>query len=266
MEKSTRENENKNIESSDKKSEFLQVEDKKEQSINNDPELDISSESFNPLKALYAPDYRVTEKEPKVIYQNMAAFETALKKVGIMGLGKKPKNTEASGSKTQNPFLMKDETTQRRFQDHQMAIRTGPRVKTKHQRNLLMQMEQAQGPLKHLQLLIKENVTARVVIRREHGIKGYVEGIIKMFDRHWNLLMVNVVECLEYRKYKYGEDKLVTHQEPQDCTKLLQQLGIILPQQNVKSLGRKHVEIKRHLPQLLLRGEHIVLISAKRNS
>ncbi|XP_073846384.1 uncharacterized protein [Musca autumnalis] len=44
-------------------------------------ELDITSENFNPLRCLYANDFRVTEKQPKVIYQNMAAFETALKKL-----------------------------------------------------------------------------------------------------------------------------------------------------------------------------------------
>lgn len=240
--------------------------DKEEKPKEKDPELDITSESFNPLKALYAPEYRVTEKQPKIIYQNMAAFETALKKVGIMGLGKKPKNIEASGSKdgkNKNPFLVSEETTQRRFQQHQLAIKTEARVKNKHRRNLLMQMAQAEGPLKHVQLFMKEGRKVKVLIRKEHGIKGYVEGIIKIFDRHWNLLMVDVLECLEQRKYKYVEDKLVTHIEAQNCSYRLQQLGILLPQQIVKSMDRKRVEIKRHLPQLLLRGEHIVLISAK---
>ncbi|XP_065368618.1 U7 snRNA-associated Sm-like protein LSm11 [Calliphora vicina] len=268
MEQLTKENEDKPTTSKSNlpTSETQKVEGKVEKPHSNNAELDITSESFNPLKALYAPEYRVTEKQPKIIYQNMAAFETALKKVGILGLNKKPKNPQASGSKDgkhKNPFLVEEEKTQRRFQDHQLAIRTEAKVKNKHQRNLLMQMAQSEGPLKQLQQFAKEGNTIRVLVRREHGIKGYVEGVLKMFDRHWNLLLVDVLECLEQRKYKYVDDKLVTHQVPQDCSHILQQLGITLPQQSVKSLGRKRVEIKRHLPQLLLRGEHVVLVSAK---
>lgn len=249
--------------SSPPKIELKKVEDKNERPTTNDKELDITSEDFNPLKALYAPDFRATEKVPKIIYQNMAAFETALKKFGILGLNKKPINIQASGSKNKNTLLVKEEKTQRRFEEHQMAIRTQSKVKTKHQRNLLAQMNQADGPLKQLQQFVSDGRTIKVLIRKEHGIKGYVEGVLKMFDRHWNLLLVDVMECLEQRKYKYAENKLVTHQEPQDCYNILQQLGIKLPKQSVKSLGRKRIEIKRNLPQLMLRGEHVVLVSAK---
>ncbi|XP_023297104.2 U7 snRNA-associated Sm-like protein LSm11 [Lucilia cuprina] len=229
-----------------------------------DEELNIASEHFNPLKALYDPNYRVTEKQPKIIYQNMAAFETALKKFGIMGLNKKPKTNLAADSKdNKNPLLVEEERTQRRFQEHQMAIRTQAKVKQKHQRNILIQMAQSEGPIKQLQQFVKESRRIRVLVRKEHGIKGYIEGELKMFDRHWNLLLTDVLECLEQRKYKYAEDNLVNHQQPEDCSYVLDQLGITLPQQSVKSLSRKRVEVKRHLPQLLLRGEQVVLISAK---
>ena len=233
-----------------------------------DLELDVTSDAFNPLKALYATDYKVTEKPPKIIYQNMAAFETALKKVGIWNLNKRVNPPPgASGSnvspKKKNPFLVKEDTAQRRFQDYQLAIKTQPKVRSKHKRNLLMQMAQAEGPLKQLQHFVNEGKTVKVIIRKEHGIKGFVEGVLHMFDRHWNLLLTNVEECLEQRKYKYIEDKLVCSQPSQDCSNLLKELGITLPKQTAKSLGRKRVEIRRYLPQLFLRGEHVVLVSAK---
>lgn len=252
-------------ESSHKKPEATLEENKAENISKSDEELDVTSEVFNPLKALYAPDYRVTQKQPKIVYQNMAAFETALKKVGIMGLNSKARNEQPSGSsETKNKkTLVREEQTQRRFKDYQMPIKTEIKVKKKHHRNLIMQMSQSEGPFKKLQEWVLNERSVKVIVRKEHGIKGYVEGKIKMFDRHWNLLLVDVLECLEMRKYKYAENKLVMHTEPQDCSELLKNLGIKLPEQSVKSLGRKKVEIKRHLPQLMLRGEHVVLMSAK---
>lgn len=40
-----------------------------------DPELDVRSERFNPLKALYSPDTPVPLKDVK-IYDNVAQFES----------------------------------------------------------------------------------------------------------------------------------------------------------------------------------------------
>lgn len=251
-----------------------QLQKEKEETVEDQPlkdlELDVTSEAFNPLKALYAIDYKVTQKAPKIIYQNMAAFETALKKVGIWNLNKRDDPLGASGSnvdlKKKNPFLVKEDSTQRRFQDHQLAIKTQSKVKNRHQRNIMTQMAQVEGPLKQLQQYVNDGKTVKVIIRKEHGIKGYVEGVLRMFDRHWNLLLTNVEECLEQRKYKYIDNKMICLQPAQDCCYILSQLGINLTKQTVKSLGRKRVEIRRHLPQVFLRGEHVVLVAAKAKS
>lgn len=44
-----------------------------------DPELDIRSEHFNPLRALYAPEIFIPVKNPP-LYNNLAHFESAMKR------------------------------------------------------------------------------------------------------------------------------------------------------------------------------------------
>jgi len=68
----------------------------KEDACSHNPELDVCSDQFNPLRALYEPNYKVTDVVPKVLYQNLAAFESALKKFGIWQLNKRQK-PEAGG-------------------------------------------------------------------------------------------------------------------------------------------------------------------------
>ncbi|XP_073811860.1 U7 snRNA-associated Sm-like protein LSm11, partial [Musca autumnalis] len=232
-------------------------------------ELDITSENFNPLRCLYANDFRVTEKQPKVIYQNMAAFETALKKVGVWDVGKRPKNQKqgdnfsGTSKDTSKTTLVEEEKSHRRFQEHQMAIRTKAKIKNKHTRNILTQMKNDEGPLKALNGYIASGERVHVKVRKEKGIRGYVEGVLKIYDRHWNLLLTEVEECYTQRKHTFCQDNIVlpTNQNPNvDCSQRLHELGIKLPKQIVKSLNRKTVEIKRFLPQILLRGEHVVLV------
>lgn len=46
-----------------------------------DPELDIRSEYFNPLKALYAPEIQYPIANPR-LYNNVAQYEAAMKREG----------------------------------------------------------------------------------------------------------------------------------------------------------------------------------------
>uniref|UniRef100_A0A1B0ACU4 Uncharacterized protein n=1 Tax=Glossina pallidipes TaxID=7398 RepID=A0A1B0ACU4_GLOPL len=193
-----------NDQSKSQEEETKREEEKTDQSSSStdSQELDIASDLFNPLKALYAKDYRITVKNPKIIYQNFAAFESALKKVGIYGLNKPPnKDATPSTSKAGDEPL-------RRFQNYQLPVKSQPQMKKR--RNLFTQMTQSSGPLK----------------------------------------------CYQQRKFKYADQKLPLLKAPEDCSRRLRKLGLTLPLQNAKSLNRKTVEIKRHTPQLLLRGEH----------
>lgn len=247
-----------------------------------DLELDVGSERFNPLRALYEPNYKITDTAPKVLYQNLAAFESALKKFGVWQLNKRKKSessgsvasqpTPASGShqtvekKTKSiPKLANLEVPQRRFELHQM-----PTLKTsskKHRRNIFTYMDTSAGPLALLRSCVpssnKTQPTAasriRVVVRKQGQVGGSVEGELVAYDKQWNLLLRNATETWRRRKHNYGHQNICD--ESVDCSERLMELGISLPKLIVKSLNRKNVEIKRYLPQVLIRGENVVLVS-----
>lgn len=61
-----------------------------------DPELDIRSEKFNPLKALLSPNTIIPYPDEK-IYDNIAAFEAKLRKQTL-------KTTDDNVKKKENPF------------------------------------------------------------------------------------------------------------------------------------------------------------------
>ncbi|XP_034475886.1 U7 snRNA-associated Sm-like protein LSm11 [Drosophila innubila] len=232
-------------------------------------ELDVGSERFNPLRALYAADYKVTDKTPKVLYQNIAAFESALTKVGVWELNKKQKQSsnEVAVKKTPSTASSVDQVAStRRFEPHQMAIAST--TKAKHHRNLHTHMASAEGPLALLQSYLPPNTQTRVrvYLRKEHGVGGTIEGELVAFDKQWNLLLKNAVEIWQRRKYKYGEQKIHGTAASEECSARLLQLGISLPVVHVKSLSRKNVQLRREIPQLMVRGENVVLISCISNS
>ncbi|KAH8345490.1 hypothetical protein KR084_005122, partial [Drosophila pseudotakahashii] len=248
--------------------------DSKDNETSQNAELDVCSEQFNPLRALYEPNYRVTEVVPKVIYQNLAAFESALKKFGIWQLNKRQKSEAGgvdkgpSGKASSSKAAVVLEAPQRRFEPHQMpTTRTSNK---KHYRNIFTYMEGTVGPLELLKKCIPlassndtmettVRIRVRVVIRKKGAVGGTVEGELVAFDKAWNLLLRKATETWKRRKYNYGEQNICD--APVDCTDRLRELGITLPKIQVKSLNRKNVEIKRDLPQILIRGENVVLVS-----
>ncbi|XP_017044986.1 U7 snRNA-associated Sm-like protein LSm11 [Drosophila ficusphila] len=237
------------------------------------PELDVCSDQFNPLRALYEPNYKVTDVVPKVLYQNLAAFDSALKKFGIWQLNKRQKSEtggeagDDAGPKKALASRSADiaEAPQRRFELHQMPTTSTSRKK--HNRNIFTYMDAVVGPLELLKRCISreshkevsERRRVRVVLRKQGAVGGCVEGDLIAFDKQWNLLLKRATETWKRRKYGYGEQNICD--TASDCTDRLKQLGITLPRFQVKSLNRKNVEITRDLPQILIRGENIVFVS-----
>ncbi|XP_030564534.1 U7 snRNA-associated Sm-like protein LSm11 [Drosophila novamexicana] len=234
---------------------------------NTPEELDVGSEKFNPLRALYAADFKVTERAPKVLYQNLAAFESALVKFGVWQLNKRQKNNDVppKATNSKNPFSAVGEpSSERRFEPHQMPVEGVP--KSKYQRNLFTHMAGAEGPLallqKHLPTPEKlGQMRLRVYLRNEHTIGGHIDGQLVAFDKQWNLLLKNAVEVWQRRKYKFGEQKICSTPVSEECRNRLRRMGITVPEVHVKSLNRKNVQLRREIPQLVVRGENIALIT-----
>ncbi|XP_055845627.1 U7 snRNA-associated Sm-like protein LSm11 [Episyrphus balteatus] len=223
------------------------------------PQLDITSDEFDPLQALYAnAEVKLTKRKPKVIYQNLAAFEIEYNKKGLYGMSIKSKDDiDESTTKKDLPVEAKPSTSGRRFLPHQMAIKSsGPRMK--NTRSLLRIIETMEGPMAVLRDCMHEKRQIKIHTRSEHGIRGSITGFVISFDKHWNILLRDVHETWKRRKYKYDENKFCG--TPSDCSERLRNLGITLPQTKAKSLNRKNVQLSRSIPQLLIRGEQIVLI------
>lgn len=234
---------------------------KEEQADDTNSELNIRSMNFNPIQALYDPSFKVTSKKPKMVYQNMAAFESAFKKFGIWKLNSKnTKERKSDGVDVLN--IDSDDEIKRRFLPHQMPL-TKLKYSERHQRNIFSRMPAVEGPQSLLWRCVEEQLYIKVTVRKKRGVRGSVEGKLIAFDKHWNLLLNDVIESWKRRKTKFDENKFCGQFE--DCGNRLRKLGIVFPSQRIKSLNRKTVEIQRRIPQLLVRGEQVVVVAVKRN-
>lgn len=92
------------------------------------------------------------------------------------------------------------------------------------------------------------------------GIRGFLTGFIEAFDKHYNIALVDCIEVWKRRKYKFSDNNVSLLGPPQDCSKLLKSMGIAVPEISTKSINRKVVECTRKFPQLMVRGEDVILV------
>lgn len=223
--------------------------------------LDVTSDQFDPLLAIYSdilPDGRANP------FDNMNVAEAALRLVGNMELKLTRKQIETSRKATSKNVPSTSASTnlppQRRFLPHQMPIKSV--TTSKPGRNLLTNMESHTGPLAKLNEFMKSRQKVKVTVRKTNGIRGYLTGYVEAFDIHWNITLSNVLECWKRRKFKYTKSSgTIIGREPEDMTHRLKELGISLPNVNVKTSKQKNVECSRHLPLLVVRGEMIGIIT-----
>lgn len=143
---------------------------------------------------------------------------------------------------------------------------TGP--KARHKRNLLDRLaneHKFEGPLAAVQKLMIAQHRVTVYTRNASGIDGLLIGRIEMFDKHWNLALVDVHEVRKRRKahqcntadmqQRPGDSEALA-----DCHQRLRELRLRLPAESVRSLNRKYVELTRSLPKAMVRGEQVVLV------
>lgn len=122
-------------------------------------------------------------------------------------------------------------------------------------------METAQGPISLLSKFKVNKTRVRIYVRKEHGIRGFLTGFIEAFDKHFNIALVDCIEVWTRRKFKFSDSNVALLGPPQDCSQLLKSMGIKVPQITTKSLNRKKVECTRKIPQLMIRGEDVILVS-----
>lgn len=109
----------------------------------------------------------------------------------------------------------------------------------------------------------------QVHLRDESKIVGFVTGFVLVFDKHWNMVLSDVYEVWKRRKLHHcttADNNNVDHttstaDSDNICLARLRMLNIELAQPKVKSLNRKFAECSRRLPQIMIRGEQIGMIT-----
>ncbi|XP_062549778.1 U7 snRNA-associated Sm-like protein LSm11 [Armigeres subalbatus] len=231
--------------------------------------LDPTSNCFKPLRVLYSRKATRAVPVPEAkLHDNVGQFESCFKQLGGFDQQysaermKQIQQERAANSKRaqmQMPSSSWTEMPQRRFLPHQGMIKAEKPARFK--RNILMKLENTDGPLKLLLGWMRERIRVKVYTRKESGVRGFVTGFVEAFDKHWNMALVDVYESWKRRKYHYSENKLCTLGEPQDCSEVLRKMGIQVPEISVQSAGRKYVMCSRKVPKLLIRGEQVVLVT-----
>uniref|UniRef100_G1QVT2 U7 snRNA-associated Sm-like protein LSm11 n=1 Tax=Nomascus leucogenys TaxID=61853 RepID=G1QVT2_NOMLE len=147
------------------------------------PRLDVSSDSFDPLLALYAPRLPPIPYPNAPCFNNVAEYESFLR-TGVRGRRLMVAKEEGDGAAG--------------------AGRRGPGWSRKASRNVLTRMPLHEGsPLGELHRCIREGVKVNVHIRTFKGLRGVCTGFLVAFDKFWNMALTDVDET--YRKPVLGK-------------------------------------------------------------
>lgn len=226
-------------------------------------DLDPTSSRYKPLRVLYSRKPQTVPVPTAKQHDNVGMFESQFRLLGgFRNRYSEERVNEARRATAKNkaPQISADSAALvRRFEPHQEMIKAEKPAKFK--KNIFLKLEKLEGPLASMVTWMRERVRVRVVTRKEKGIRGYVTGYVEVFDKHWNMALSDVYESWERRKYRYSENKLCSLREPQDCSELLQRMGIAVPEISVKSIDRKKVRCTRRVPKLMIRGEQVVLVT-----
>lgn len=162
--------------------------------------------------------------------------------------------------------MLQDEVVQRRFEPHQQMIHVGRKEKGRDQRSVVTYMEKVSGPMTQLQKWLTDRTRVKVLVRKNHGIRGSATGILRLFDRHWNLILTDVEEVYQRKKLRYGNDVCAaagTTTEEMALSRL-RELGLQHPLRGaiVSSVAKKKklVEVKRRHPLLFLKGDQVAVV------
>ncbi|KAF4085485.1 hypothetical protein AMELA_G00095620 [Ameiurus melas] len=193
-----------------------------------DRKLDISSDQFDPLLALYSSE--VPLPYPNIrCFNNLAEYESFMK--GGRGRAK-PENVEKRIRKAKRgvadperierlkKLVVKNPCGGEDGGGESGVKRPGKRRAPK---NVLTRMPLHEGsPLGELNRCVQRRLRVRVHIRAFKGLRGVCTGFLVAFDKFWNLAMVDVDET--YREPLLGE--AFYHEKALTVTRLFQKLQV----------------------------------------
>ncbi|XP_067313578.1 U7 snRNA-associated Sm-like protein LSm11 [Pseudorasbora parva] len=190
--------------------------------------LDISSDKFDPLLALYSPQVPLPYPNIKC-FNNIAEYESFMK--GGRGRAK-PENVEKRLRKAQKGKADPEriERLKRLMVNNPVEEEGGegsgvkrPSRQRKVAKNVLTRMPLHTGsPLGELNRCVQDKIRVKVHIRTFKGLRGVCSGFVVAFDKFWNLAMVDVDET--YREPLLGQ--ALYHEKALTVTRLFEKLKV----------------------------------------
>ncbi|XP_063301421.1 U7 snRNA-associated Sm-like protein LSm11 [Pelobates fuscus] len=202
--------------------------------------LDVSSESFDPLLALYTPHTPLPFPNVRC-FNNLAEYESFLRGGGRgRARGQGTKKASRKGKQAPDPGRI-ERLKKLMLPEEEGATPPKPRRK-KTPKNVLTRMPLHVGsPLGELNRCIQDRIRIKVHIRTFKGLRGVCSGFIIAFDKFWNMAMVDVDET--YRKPVLGK---AFYNEPQlTLNKLFE--GLKLQESGLQSTGSGEDTSKKQL-------------------
>ncbi|KAM3956596.1 LOW QUALITY PROTEIN: U6 snRNA-associated Sm-like protein LSm11 [Aphomia sociella] len=226
-------------------------------SSTSESEVSACSSSFNPLKALYSGKTKIPVKNAPM-YENVNQYETASKKQFVivpLGQTELVKKREEEKTKKLEEQRLLEEKNKQRFMKYQVG--TAP-VRVEKNHNVLTRIQGMVGPLATLKECVDRRLRVKVITRNATGVRGELHANIVAFDKQWNLALSDVLEIWKRKREKKR--------------KIPPGLGTPVPKGSAAAISPVPVvtetpigggvwECTRHLPQLFVRGEHVVLVN-----
>lgn len=212
---------------------------------NSEDNLEPGSSQFNPLSAIYNPDFDSSDavKTHDNMEKCVAFIEGRLK----------------SKSEVKKDCGEPEVRLERQFLPEQMPVPGRRRKPFRHV--LTRQAEFVTGPMSVLRECCETGARVKVWTRGPAAVRGVITGFIAAFDKHWNLALTDVDE--QFTRRRARKAAVTGGTEPRTGTGVGQKREFKIGESHFRIIKvKRKVEIcVRHTPQILLRGEHVVMVS-----
>ncbi len=227
--------------------------------------LNMCSTSFDAGRALFDNSFDISFAADQPVLDNVEKF-VALSKGKIRPKDKDKEKGEqgATGDERSSSSMPDRPIPGRNFTHDQLPIH----VQQKPTKNVVEYMRRCSkpdfGPLSVLKRCVDDKTRVRVILRGPVGIRGHCTGYLIAFDKHWNLALVDVDET--YTRRRQGKPVLDSIEDEfavklsvdERMSSRTEVVGASVTK--VIKTRRKTELCERHVPQIVLRGEHVVSV------
>jgi len=219
---------------------------------NSEDHLEPGSSSFKPLTAIYDPNFDGSEalKTHDNLEQCVAFIEGRWRS--------KPEAKKDSAQPTAPVRL------ERQFLPEQMPVAGRRRKPFRHVLSRLAECRT--GPMSVLRDCVETGARVKVWTRGPASVRGVMTGFIVAFDKHWNLALTDVDEQFSRRRARKVAVKGGTEPRTGQADSEQREFKVGDSQFRIIKVKKKVEICVRHTPQVLLRGEHVVMVSRDTNS